>query len=256
MFERFNFYDFYGYFVPGGFFWMCVAPLAYAIWTLVAGTAPPVGNLGLGESVILLFVAYVTGHVLQTLARFYRILDDKNRDLGTSLLRIGRTPGSDRSIFSDSLRGAIHDAIAARLGIAKVDHSNVDEETCRERFQLAYSHVIVTKSASYVEIYNGLYALYRGLYCVALLCGQVTKVVLIVWLLYHILAVTLRHLWPLGVQLVSLGVLFTAMIGFQLMLEPLRQRFQEFSNNFARAVCQEMLTLAGSGKAAEATARA
>ena len=248
MFERFNFYDFYGYFVPGGFLCASLASFGYLAWILATGHPPTLRNVSLGDSVVLLFLAYVSGHVLQTLARAFKILDDPNRNLGMNLLRLGKNPEDKRRLFSEALCQRLHAVIAQRFSLPAVDANTVDEDACRERFNLAYSHVVTSKPGSYAQIYSGHYALYRGLYSVSWLWAWLVGITLAVWLAFNAYGILVLHTFPGPPQLAALDFMLLSLIVSWALLRPLRDRFQEFSANFAKEVLYETLALSVSSE--------
>jgi hypothetical protein len=61
MIEKFNFYDVYGYFLPG----FALAALLYLPFGLIGGRWP---SATLADGVAAVIIAYLAGHLLQTIA--------------------------------------------------------------------------------------------------------------------------------------------------------------------------------------------
>ncbi|MEK6375715.1 MAG: hypothetical protein AABO58_23805 [Acidobacteriota bacterium] len=146
MIERLNFYDLYGYLIPGavliGVIWL---PFAVAF-----GWYPPAD---FGGAVLALIGAYVAGHILQAIATnvvpstvdgqypSVRMLDD------------------DDETFTPAFKKLLADRITAKFG--------VDVKTQREARDVAFlqcrAALIASKAAAYVEQFQGMYVLMRGI---------------------------------------------------------------------------------------------
>jgi hypothetical protein len=157
MSERFNFYDIYGYLLPG--------LLLFALFWLpfgLGGQGWP--NEEVSKALLLLFAAYIAGHLLQSLALV--IVPSKFRDENKVL----RNPSS---ILLDETNGKFTKSFKKDLGARIKDEFGLDvlgtsEEELKNRdttlFQ-ARAYLIRKKAASYVEQFQGLYAMLRGLGC-------------------------------------------------------------------------------------------
>ena len=149
MIERFNFYDVYGFFIPGAF----LIALLYLPHVLVGGPLPE-GDLS--AALIAIVAAYVVGHVLQIVAQ--KVLPSSDR--------VGQEyrPPSDQlldakvSRFLPQFREELRTMIIARFGIDVALPEN--RETA---FFLCRNSVITAKTSSYVEQFEGMYTLMRGI---------------------------------------------------------------------------------------------
>lgn len=155
--DKFNFYDFVGYVLPGG---IAVA-LAYWFCTLVLGLPWSLSFDNLGESVLLLGLAYAAGHMVQVLGS--RIESRHSRRWGGYFsCRFMRD--NDRqytSEFKKNLKESIEQTFG--LAYAPPGSSTQDEDVrTQELFNLCYALLVQENASRYVEIFNGMYSLYRG----------------------------------------------------------------------------------------------
>lgn len=148
MIERFNFYDVYGYFIPG-------ALLIAVIWfphALIAG--PPPADLA--AAALGIIAAYVAGHVLQIVAAkvltSWEVVDGEFR--APSELQLSEA----HSRLSKDLREKVAAKIKERFGLGVEDSKNR-----LNAFYLCRNSVISSKTASYVEQFEGMYVLMRGI---------------------------------------------------------------------------------------------
>lgn len=149
MIERFNFYDVYGFFIPGAF----LIALLYLPHVLVGGPLPE-GDLS--AALIAIVAAYVAGHLLQIVAQ--KVLPSSER-VGSEF-----RPPSDQlldaklSRFLPQFREELRTMIIDRFGVDVALQEN--RETA---FFLCRNSVITTKTSSYVEQFEGMYTLMRGI---------------------------------------------------------------------------------------------
>ena len=164
MIEKFNFYDVYGYFLPGAvallLFWL---PMGLARHKLPSGdwTSALLGAV----------LAYVAGILLQTFA-------DKVLRSTASRVQEGnevreRFPSQqlldNGGQLSDTIKLGVADAVEDKFGIKKEklavnQKATKEQDTYRnDAFYLARHSLVAAKEAAYVEQYEGMYALTRGL---------------------------------------------------------------------------------------------
>ncbi|HSS98654.1 MAG TPA: hypothetical protein VLK33_16585 [Terriglobales bacterium] len=163
MIERFNFYDIYGYLLPGsvlvGLLWLPFGIIQQA-WP-----APE-----LATTVLVLGFCYVIGHVLQTIAT--TAVPSKIKDKRGNL----RAPSDlildvDDTSFAVNIKSSLAACVAAEfrvdLQIDKTSTGSESDEISRNRadaFFLCRGLLIREKIATYVEQFEGLYAMFRGLF--------------------------------------------------------------------------------------------
>ncbi|HVR40928.1 MAG TPA: hypothetical protein VMU84_17685 [Thermoanaerobaculia bacterium] len=155
MIDRFNFYDIYGYLIPG----MLLIALIWLPHAVVAGAMP---SAAVTAAVAALIAAYIAGHVLQVLAT--KVIPI-NTGAG------GRFPSDwmldeDDSTFPSALKKSLADAIKTRFGLDVRNHA----PSRRTAFFLCRDALIAAKTTPYVEQFQGLYALMRGI-CAASAIG-------------------------------------------------------------------------------------
>ena len=133
MSERFNFYDIYGYLLPGS--------LLLALFWLPFG----LGGLGwpneeVSKALLLLFSAYIAGHLLQSLALV--IVPSKFRDenkvlRNPSSILLDETNGKFTKSFKDDLGARIKDEFGLDiLGTSEEDLKNRDTTLFQARAYL------------------------------------------------------------------------------------------------------------------------
>jgi hypothetical protein len=230
MFERFNAYDFYGYFIPGAYAVVAAGTFWLIGFMLFAGDMPSMRGIDLGTSVLLLVVSYVLGHVIQTLAQSLAWPSREARTIGRRILAgepLGpnQPPVLSRGLLDAFQRAASHAAFAGDVA---------DDATKRqESFDLAYNRVASLPLGRYVEIYNGLYAMYRGLYFVSRVGLAVLILGLVAWWFVRL---QVRDYYFEAEVLGALAAVVLAVLSW-LTLGPFRRRHREFAVSFVKAVC-------------------
>jgi len=150
---KFNFYDIYGFALPG-FLLLTVLWLPFG---LVEKIWP---DLELSSALVGVILAYIVGHVLQTVAKVA---------VPSKILR-ERFPSqvffdSTDSTFSDEYKKRLASKIKKTFGLdVSVGQSDQQIDTRRnDAFYLCRSALIKSKTVVYAEQFEGLYALTRGL---------------------------------------------------------------------------------------------
>jgi len=158
--ERLNFYDVYGYLLPG----LALLGVGWFPFWFVAGSPFPAA---LSSALFALVVSYVFGHLLQRLART-AFPQGRAKD--------GRFP-SDYLLDKDDpelrpeVRAHVIDLIQRKFDLSVGAAAQAAEATDRrnEAFLLCRRALIQQKAGSYAEQFEGMYALMRGLAAVAAL---------------------------------------------------------------------------------------
>jgi hypothetical protein len=150
IFEQLNFYDIFGYLMPGAVVAGCALLLVDAAFPDVA---VDLGATSAGEWVGLVFLAYLAGHIVQAVARHVEQAINRVRWGGwpsDAFLR----PDNHRFTpeFKDSLRKVIGDQYALP-----------ETAFSREAFAICYSYVIQKGIRRRVEPFLGLCGLSRGM---------------------------------------------------------------------------------------------
>ena len=147
---KFNFYDIYGCLIPG---FLLLAVLWFP-FGLIEGKWP---DAAFSSALVGVILAYVAGHVLQTVA---------TNAIPSSFLG-GRFPSS---VFLDADNRTFSNEFKTRLAlqIKRAFDLNVygdasNEDVRRDAFFLSRSALIKSKTGTYAEQFEGLYALMRGL---------------------------------------------------------------------------------------------
>lgn len=158
MIERFNFYDVYGYLLPG------LVLLAFATVPLSLATRS-MPDLELSSAAALVVVGYLTGHILQLLAR--EVLPSKFADAKG----IRRYPSDFLLDESDTtLRPEVKESLRRHvLQWFAIDVSSANARD--EAFGLCRSACATGNVKSYGEQFQGLYALMRGISAAAIIAA-------------------------------------------------------------------------------------
>lgn len=229
--DKFNFYDFVGYVIPGA------AMLALIYWLYVGLFDQPAGLTvdSLGESLIFLAAAYFVGHVAQALGLIM------TRRLGVrafaeydsqQLLR------ADDPHFTPAFRANLVTAIAHVFNLTVASPGGASGQSpeilpapapaqartqaCRDAFDLCYSLIVQEGADAHTELFNGIYGLLRGMFTVLCLAIPVAIAIII----RNVLARDQLQ-WGLGIAVLVAAVL---------ALPPVIRRAGSFSELFAVSV--------------------
>ncbi|GAC1538361.1 MAG: hypothetical protein NVS2B4_18410 [Ramlibacter sp.] len=165
MTDRFNFYDIYGYLLPG----LVLGALVGLPFWLILGKGPP-GELA--SAALALVLGYVLGHLLQLMAKVH--LPEREMPSAT-LLR----PADSR--LSAVLKALLQAKVQKKLGVT-FDLAAPDNKLVGEAFFLCRQDLLHSGRATYAEQFQGLYAMMRGFtlafgagaaYCAGLWLGTV-----------------------------------------------------------------------------------
>ena len=165
--KQFNFYDVYGYLLPGllllVMFWLPIGILTQS-WP----------DQDLSKALFLAALTYIAGHILQNIAISVvpsTVRDAQGRPRVPSDLFLDRSNGVFGSDFKAILAQQVRQLFNLDLAVNSDGDGKTSLSTNRNTaFYQARSYLIVKKSAHYAEQFEGLYAMMRGLAC-ALLAG-------------------------------------------------------------------------------------
>lgn len=159
MIEKFNFYDIYGYFVPGAAF----LATFWIPFGLVRHTWPPTSWT---DAIIAAVLAYILGHLVQSVATnaipSWEVKGPSGRNRFPSEIYLDHT---DKEL-PDSCKTSIQDLMRTQFGLElQVDKDGDDaiDKIRHNAFLLARQVLIQGKAVSYAEQFQGMYALTRGL---------------------------------------------------------------------------------------------
>jgi hypothetical protein len=192
--ERFNFYDVYGYLLPG----LALLGLAWLPFAILRHKWPENELL---SAVVVLAIGYVLGHVLQSVATAAfpsTFSDAKGQQRYPSDLLLDET---DKQ-FSQDTKKRIREKTQQQFSIDVAKGTDGDNNLSlsrREAFLMARQVLIRDEVAGYTEQFEGLYAMMRGL-AVASLLGAA-------YLSFWALAIHKSQSWWLT-AIVLLGVSF------------------------------------------------
>jgi hypothetical protein len=162
--EKFNFYDIYGYFLPGlaflGVLWLPFALVGHAL--------PPASW---SSAIIVGAAAYIAGHLLQAVAT--SDLPSKFPDARGTLRYPSVMALDANSELSTGLKDQLETIAKQQFGLDVGVNQSSDPEIDKRRnevFFFARQALIGEKAVSYAEQFQGMYALARGLsvvFCLA-----------------------------------------------------------------------------------------
>ncbi len=159
MIERFNFYDVYGYLIPGFVWLMLLAVPFHLLFNFRA--------LSASEFTAGLVLAYLAGHLLAGLARRFLRSEKFEIPVGGEKKAVYRSVAVlwDEYRYADklppSLKSALAEKFEARFGYDPLTPFNPDE--IRQMFFLCRTSLAQAKLGSYVEQYQGMTSLTRSL---------------------------------------------------------------------------------------------
>lgn len=147
---KFNFYDIYGCLIPG-FLLLAVLWLPFG---LIEGKSP---DAAFSSALVGVILAYIAGHILQTVA---------TNAIPSSFLG-GRFPSSvvldaNNRTFSNEFKTRLAHQINRAFDLDVYGGGSI-EAVRRDAFFLCRSALIKSKTGTYAEQFEGLYALMRGL---------------------------------------------------------------------------------------------
>jgi hypothetical protein len=164
MIERLNFYDIYGYLIPG----LALLGVVWFPFWFVAGTNLPAAW---SSALVALVLGYIMGHLLQRLAREAfpqgRLEEDQSRRFPSDYILDPLDPK-----LTGDIKTGVAVLIQCRFGLDVAAQGKPDARTRGRRqdaFFLCRRVLIQQGVGSYAEQFEGMYALMRGLAAVSAL---------------------------------------------------------------------------------------
>ena len=162
MIKQFNFYDFYGYLLPGilvlGLLWLPVG--------ILTRTWP---DQDISKALFLAALAYIIGHLIQTVALSVvpsKVTDKAKHKRSPSDLLLDNSDKKFAKELKEKLASQVAKLFGIDLEITKDgDGENDISEKRKDAFFQARTYLITKNVALYAEQFEGLYAMMRGLGC-------------------------------------------------------------------------------------------
>ncbi len=231
--NKFNFYDFVGYVIPGSL--ACV----FILW-LFAGLFAftiPIEVKSVGESILFLGLAYFVGHLVQA---YGNSIETKSVNkwggwFSEQFLR------DENSYYTPIFKSALRDAMKSVFGETAEFGGNDESHKARrqELFNLCYTLIVQEGAALHTEIFNGVYSLYRGMLAatnigIVVSLSIIIKQVILLLLTLCKSNVMSNPFWHFSDFHLSLGI--GVFIFLFLIRQALGTRFKRFAQHFANSV--------------------
>lgn len=165
MVNRFNFYDFLGYIIPGAF---VTALLLYFIGSIFGRPEILLIYLqGFGETIVFLVVSYVVGHLIQARGRK---IEQKEKDNWGGYFSV-QFLKDDNTFYTSDFRNIVKKMAQSQFGLSVdlVGNEVTQEQKDRrhqEIFDLCYAFVAQKGVSGQVAIHNAIYGMFRALLAV------------------------------------------------------------------------------------------
>ena len=168
MIKQFNFYDVYGYLFPG-------VVLLGLLWVPIGVVSRTWPEQDISKALFLAVLSYIVGHLLQAIAHDAvpsKVVRDTNMRWR---FPSDRLLDKNDSTLGEGFKTRLAEQVKKQFKIDLVVAQDATDEISRNRstaFFQARSYLLAKKTAQYVEQFEGLYAMMRGLAC-AFLAGAV-----------------------------------------------------------------------------------
>jgi hypothetical protein len=161
--KQFNFYDIYGYLLPGML-------LLGILWAPVAMVSHSLPSKDLSEAVFVAALTYIVGHLVRVVSS--SLVPSTIVLPGKAQRRVMSDYLLDKScpIFAETLKTHLQQQVQDLFQIAlHVDQDGDGEGALTKDRNIAFfqarSYLIAKSSAAYVEQFEGMYSMMRGLGC-------------------------------------------------------------------------------------------
>jgi len=231
--NKFNFYDFIGYVIPGSL--GCV----FLYWFIEGffGFSLHLEVQSIGESILFLGLAYFIGHLIQA----YGNTIEKSAMQRWGGLFSEQFLRDDNSYYTPTFKSALHESWKSVFGESAEFGSNdeIQRKRRQELFNLCYNLIVQEGAALHTEIFNGLYSLYRGMSAatnIGIIVSACVTAKHTLLLLFQLLRIYLSSgpFWLFSDLQLGLGI--SALIILILIRKPIKKRFKRFAQYFANSV--------------------
>jgi hypothetical protein len=221
--ERFNFYDVFGFFIPGSVLLL----LLWLPFGIARGSVPP---SDLTSALVTVIVSYLTGHFMQAWANRAFPLAERGRYPSSRMLDAG-----DRRFASkrDDLVRLFKEEFG--IDVEPADKSVAERVRADDRrdvaFLLARQRLIARKRVGYAEQFEGLYTMMRGI----MLAAMIGAVYLFGWIASPYVSVRITAV-VLGILIVAVLIVTDLRLDEEKLSTPER-RDQEYVRALAVVTC-------------------
>jgi len=231
--NKFNFYDFIGYVIPGSLgcvflYWFSEGFFGFSLHLEVKS---------IGESILFLGLAYFIGHLIQT----YGNAIEKSAVRGWGGWFSEQFLRDDNSYYTPVFKSALRESMKTVFGESAELGTNDETQRTRrqELFNLCYTLIVQEGAALHTEIFNGVYSLYRGMIAatnIGIIVSAVITAKHILLLLLPLLTISVPSSPFWFFSDFHLGVGIGAFISSILIRRPMKERFKRFAQHFANSV--------------------
>lgn len=217
MIEKFNFYDVYGYFLPGAAF----LAILWIPFGLVKNSWP---SSTWSSAIIAAAFAYILGHLVQSIATnaipSWEVKGPTGKNRYPSEIYLDSTDKELPEICKKKIQDLMKQQFGLELQVDKPGDDAIDKIRHND-FLLARQMLIQGKAVSYAEQFQGMYALTRGLVSVFALSTAY-------WLGWAATAVVRNHL-TVGATILIMAGSFLVLMNISAVLlrnltDPLKKR--------------------------------
>ena len=159
MIEKFNFYDIYGYFLPG-------AAFLAVLWTPFGLVRRAWPSSNWSSAIIAAAFAYILGHLIQSIATnaipSWEVKGPKGKNRYPSAIYLDSTDKELPEPAKEKIANLMKAQFGLDLQVDKAGDETIDKVR-NNAFLFARQILIQGKAVSYAEQFQGMYALTRGL---------------------------------------------------------------------------------------------
>jgi len=239
--NRFNFYDFLAYIIPGS---VVTVLLVYFIGSICGNPGFLFTYVtGLSGSIIFLVIGYMAGHIIQARGRQIE-LKEKDKWGGYFSVQFLR---NDNNFYTASFKKLIKEKTKSQFGIPVDLKGAATEENRNKRYQeifnLCYELILQKGISGRTNIQNAVYGMFRGAIAareVAIFLASVASLRHLTFLVIYLYASKSAYYYEPEILNATISLLLLAF--FLGTGSFLRARFKHFAQRFVDSVYRSFIT--------------
>jgi|GEM_PF-3847744 len=227
----FNFYDFASYIIPGG---LTLISLFWAVYDIFGfNIFPHIESLS--SAIIILIASYGLGFLILPIGSW---IDHKNtKKRGGQFSYLFMKP--DDNHYSSEYKAKIKEYTESKFGIiCNYDNQENSKKKGSEIFFLCYYYATNNAKNQYIDIFNGIYGLYRNFLGVGVITGIISGVILMKNLILLNISCHFTFINHQSMEVALCGFLISLLIYFAA-----KTQLDRFSRHFADSVYRNFLVL-------------